>query len=220
MSTVVHHGLHSRLDSQLMEYRIQKLKISSPKLSISQSLEIALQSCTIVPNDFDAKKLCSKITSLPPCDEKLIDRYVHPSAKHSSVWLSDKSLNLCTENLGSETGSELVENSIFSSSVCSSYESKISVKKVQKPIRNRQVLKSNKFPPPLTTLCVPDCLHFKPCREDGRLILKATRSNQITRSCFQVDRSNGRLRLSLSDSTRSMITCHNSKQTKEDENDT
>ncbi|CAM8996526.1 unnamed protein product [Rhodiola kirilowii] len=118
MSTVVYQGLQSHLESQMMmETKTLKLKLSSvPKLFFSQSLEMALQSLVIVPSDCDSKKPAADIPISPPSSyrhppcEKL--HYVHPSAnKHSSL-----SLHLCTENLGSETGSEFIENSIFSSS--------------------------------------------------------------------------------------------------------
>ncbi|CAM8986099.1 unnamed protein product [Rhodiola kirilowii] len=218
MSTVVYQGLQSHLESQMMmETKTLKLKLSSvPKLLFSQSLEMALQSLVIVPSDCDSKKPAADIPISPPSSytvlfpthppcEKL--HYVHPSAnKHSSL-----SLHLCTENLGSETGSEFIENSIFSSSEL--FKIIPAVKKEQ--TRNRRQVceqpKTKQFPPPLTTLYGSDSLHLRPYREDGRVILKATRAPISRGCCFQVDRSNGRVRLSLADSTMHIV-CGGSKQ--------
>uniref|UniRef100_A0A7N0SYJ4 FAF domain-containing protein n=1 Tax=Kalanchoe fedtschenkoi TaxID=63787 RepID=A0A7N0SYJ4_KALFE len=232
MSTVVYQGLHqSRLESQLMESRTLKLKLSSPKLVFSHSLEMALQPrVAAVPADCDSKKLDGPISpniggwsilqSLPHTTtqtqfEKLqAGPYVHPSATHSAFWLSEKSLDLCTESLGSETGSEFIENSIFSSSAC---ENKIPVKREQRQARNREVAAAKKqlFPPPLTTMCGPDAIHVRAHREDGRLILKASKT-PVRRSCFQVDRSNGRLRLSFPGSNSTINTC-SSNECEQDE---
>ncbi|KAL9688451.1 hypothetical protein QQ045_032872 [Rhodiola kirilowii] len=219
MSTVVYR---SRLESQLIESRTLKLKLSSPKVVFSQSLEMALQSCVI---DCDSKKLESPnlggwscLQTLPnatPC-EKLQAPYVHPATKHySSWWLSEKSLNLCTENLGSETGSEFIENSIFSSPACSTTENKVQVKREQRQPRNRQAPERKKeLPPPLTTLRGADSLQVRPHRENGRLILKATTTPPSSGRCFQVDRSNGRLRLTLTGG--SPISSKESEQNEDD----
>ncbi|KAF1861314.1 hypothetical protein Lal_00014040 [Lupinus albus] len=107
--------------------------------------------------------------------------------KYSSVRLSQKSLELCTENLGNETGSdEMMEKEVD----LFSYSPSITWEYVEKKKEKRK-----NFPPPLTTIRVggSDCLKMKPHREGGRLVIKL----QPTGSCFQAERSHGRLRLSF-----------------------
>uniref|UniRef100_A0A7N0ZY49 FAF domain-containing protein n=1 Tax=Kalanchoe fedtschenkoi TaxID=63787 RepID=A0A7N0ZY49_KALFE len=234
MSTVVYQGFQP----QLMESRALKLRLSSPKLLFSQSIEIALQSRLFAPPESDySKKVDSPnvgvwsflqtppsiTTAETPSEKRLQGPYVHPSTKHSSSWLSDRSLNMCTENLGSETGSEFIENSIFSSSSSSSLSlaacenDKIPVKREQQQARNRQVHERKKqFPPPLTTMRGPDAILVRAHREDGsRLVLRASRT-PAKRSCFQVDRSNGRLRLSFSGSAMNVCSSNETKQEEDD----
>jgi hypothetical protein len=58
-------------------------------------------------------------------------------------------------------------------------------------------VKTQNFPPPLTTIRGSESLRVRPHREDGRLVIEVTKVPPST-SCFQADRSNGRLRLSFS----------------------
>ncbi|XP_044487625.1 protein FANTASTIC FOUR 3-like [Mangifera indica] len=114
--------------------------------------------------------------------------YVHPQEKLSMSSLSEKSLKLCTESLGSETGTDLIEDDMdsLSSSSSSSCCSPTGAKTAS----------ARNFPPPLTTISGLERLQVKPHREDGRLIVKATKSAS-TGSLFQAERSHGRLRLSF-----------------------
>lgn len=92
--------------------------------------------------------------------------------------LSIKSLEMCTESLGSETGresSESIENN----------NSKI-VKKHTTTSSNKMLVAH--FPPPLTSI-----IQVTPHRQGDRLILKAT----TMKSCFKAERLHGRLRLSF-----------------------
>lgn len=140
--------------------------------------------------------------------------YVHPQTKRSSLILSEKSLQLCTENLGSETGTDIVENGIdlLSSSSSSSLESNTEsagdspTREEIKAARGVFGGKRNKrrdFPPPLTTIRGLESLRVRPHREEGRLVIKAVRVPPSA-SCFKAERSHGRLRLHLlkNESTR------------------
>ncbi|XWS13595.1 hypothetical protein CRYUN_Cryun36dG0051200 [Craigia yunnanensis] len=131
--------------------------------------------------------------------------YVHPLVKRSLSTLSEKSLELCTENLGNETGSDILEDNIFS---LSSSDSEGENSPTRKQHKSRQLLGAKKaisrnFPPPLTTISGSESLQVRTHREDGRLVIKAVKAPS-TNTLFQAERSNGRLRLCLlKDSTPS-----------------
>ncbi|MCD7451691.1 hypothetical protein HAX54_013074 [Datura stramonium] len=121
--------------------------------------------------------------------------------------LSEKSLALCTENLGSETGTDhITGSSIFSfSSPESKTEQSPSSIRVESPSSwktnyNKVITYNNttescrKIPPPLTTLRGSNALQVRPHREGGRLVIKAIEAPQV-RTYFHAERSNGRLRL-------------------------
>ncbi|XVF28908.1 hypothetical protein REPUB_Repub15cG0073200 [Reevesia pubescens] len=137
----------------------------------------------------------------PQSSKEMVEKentYVHPLVKRSLSTLSDKSLELCTENLGNETGSDILEDNIFS---LSSSDSEGGNSPTRKQHKSRQLLGAKKaisrnFPPPLTTISGSESLQFRPHREDGRLVIKAVKAPS-TNSLFQAERSNGRLRLCL-----------------------
>ncbi|XP_023528522.1 protein FANTASTIC FOUR 3-like [Cucurbita pepo subsp. pepo] len=116
--------------------------------------------------------------------------YVHPLVKRSRSTLSEKSLALCTENLGNETGADFVEDAIFSD-----------LKVERSPTRKRVKSNDNQgnkklFPPPLTTIAGVDSIRVRSYRENGRLIMEAVES-PARLSYFHAERSHGRLRLSI-----------------------
>ncbi|KAL8548350.1 hypothetical protein ACS0TY_007610 [Phlomoides rotata] len=117
--------------------------------------------------------------------------YVHPLSKRSTSSLSTKSLEMCTESLGSETGS-LINSS--TDEYC--YEKQSS--DVIKVAKTRQVMKKKvrSFPPPLTSISGSAGVQVQTHREGGRLVIKAF-SYSCCSSYFQAERENGRLRLSL-----------------------
>ncbi|KAI9080390.1 hypothetical protein K1719_037784 [Acacia pycnantha] len=124
--------------------------------------------------------------------------YIHPLVKRSSSSLSAKSLEMCTESLGSETGSNGSESSndiaLFSSERNkSSLATPESGKNCVLKRSNRSV---SNFPPPLSSMSKNGGVQVRPRREDGRLILEAVTAPSHP-SCFKEDRSNGRLRLQL-----------------------
>jgi hypothetical protein len=120
--------------------------------------------------------------------------YVHPQQKRSSLILSPKSLELCTENLGNESGTDIVENDMLLSLMGTMEEKKQPCRQV---LGATKKVKTQNFPPPLTTIRGSESLRVRPHREDGRLVIEVTKVPPST-SCFQADRSNGRLRLSFS----------------------
>ncbi|KAB1227802.1 Protein FANTASTIC FOUR 3 [Morella rubra] len=120
--------------------------------------------------------------------------YVHPLVKRSSS--SEKSLELCTENLGNETGTGINEDSIF---LLPSSDSKDGNFRTREQTKSRQLFETKKanppnFPSSLTTISGSESLLFRPHRENGRLIINAVKA-PATQSYFQAERSHGRLRL-------------------------
>ncbi|KAJ9154348.1 hypothetical protein P3X46_027694 [Hevea brasiliensis] len=220
MSTIVCQGLQSCLESQLVESRTLRLRLSSPKPHFSQSLGLALKPFSLdsntkelgdrlhdedkhissIPNpDMGGWSFLQALSNASQCSKESMEKentYVHPLIKRYPPTLSEKSLELCTENLGSESGTDSFEKSIFSLSSFESEAGNSPTKEQQKP---RQLLGARKansrsFPPPLTTMSGSESLRVRPHREDGRLIIKAVRAPS-THAYFQAERSHGRLRL-------------------------
>ncbi|KAM7259466.1 hypothetical protein ACFE04_015207 [Oxalis oulophora] len=128
-----------------------------------------------------------------------------------SSTLSEKSLELCTENLGNESGTDnyILEKCIFSSlsppasPKTEHFASACHVAKRTVPMlgnvqpHNEGISSVRNFPPPLTTISGSSGpLSFWSHREDGRLIIEAVKV-ESTPSIFQAERSNGHLRLCL-----------------------
>ncbi|XP_038887627.1 protein FANTASTIC FOUR 3-like isoform X2 [Benincasa hispida] len=115
--------------------------------------------------------------------------YVH----HSSTKLSKKSLEMCTESLGSESGSDMGENDISLLTLEVDDSRRYSTLLTQK----KAIRKYITFPPPLTSISGSTGVRVKSYREDGRLVLKAMVCSTSPSSYFQAERSHGRLKLQL-----------------------
>lgn len=109
--------------------------------------------------------------------------YTHPLSYNSK--LSPKSLQLCTENLGSESGYDT--DTIFSDDhpTFSLHHQRSSPKYCRK---------INDFPPPLTTMSGASSLQVRRHREGGRLIIDAV-EGPFRNSYLHAERSDGRLKL-------------------------
>ncbi|PKA59534.1 Protein FAF-like, chloroplastic [Apostasia shenzhenica] len=95
--------------------------------------------------------------------------YIHPLVRRSLTLMSQKSLETCTESLGSETGSDGLSR--------------------RWPERS--------FPPPLRSISCRNgpCLKMKPFRRNGRLIVEAV--TVPSRNYLHAERRSGRLLLSF-----------------------
>ncbi|XP_023752499.2 protein FANTASTIC FOUR 3 [Lactuca sativa] len=106
-----------------------------------------------------------------------------------------KSLELCTESLGSETGSDTSEDD----AIFAFPSSTLSVKRSRRDqVESKKVL-SRSFPPPLTTMSGSKPFQVRPHREGGRLIIEAMEMS-LGNSCLRAERSHGRLLLTCSKS--------------------
>ncbi|KAI3973730.1 hypothetical protein MKX01_031150 [Papaver californicum] len=168
------------------------------------------------PGQFDiwCSILVQKPSSLPP-------PYVHPLVKQSKSCLSLKSLEICTENLGSESGSDGYPHSDISLSDTEEEEEE-EIQEVEEEAIEQVVVEEKKkevvlvmnyskksslppsaaprcFPPPLKSLSKPGGggIQMKTHRRDGRLFLEAV-SLPTSQNCFNAQRQDGRLVLTFS----------------------
>ncbi|CAH8362393.1 unnamed protein product [Eruca vesicaria subsp. sativa] len=140
--------------------------------------------------------------------------YVHPLMKRASS-LSEKSLEICTESLGSETGCEgfasyaeaeidKEESSLVLDVTETKQEEETEVEFEKEPItvQNQTTcieLPRGSFPPPLRSLSsqTGSALHMKTRRDNGRLVLEAV--SMPCHNNFSAKRQNGRLLLAFAD---------------------
>ncbi|KAI3795893.1 hypothetical protein L1987_38553 [Smallanthus sonchifolius] len=143
--------------------------------------------------------------------------YVHPLVKKSASSLSEKSLKICTESLGSETGSDVFsslassENRASKNHVEEREEEKEKSKEEDKVVKHAnnsfaclttkkaQQAQTRSFPPPLPSLAAArtdgPSLHMHSRRVDGRLVLEAVSINQ--QKYFEAQRQDGRFLLTF-----------------------
>ncbi|XP_057450290.1 protein FANTASTIC FOUR 3 [Lotus japonicus] len=212
MAAIVFNGFQSRMESQLAESRLHKLiRLPSPKpLTPPQPIDLPFKSCfwetkteennlktenfhhNTMPSIANTNQCAfSSIQSLSPVSRGPKEpTYVHPQVKKSSLRLSLRSLELCTENLGNETGSDDVTD-IDIDMLC--FGTGEQSKKPRQVLETKKVKPQN-FPPPLTTMRGSESLRVRPHREGGRLVIEVTKV-PLSASCFQAERSHGRLRL-------------------------
>ncbi|XP_073286701.1 protein FAF-like, chloroplastic [Primulina huaijiensis] len=143
--------------------------------------------------------------------------YVHPLVKRSASAMSDKSLEICTESLGSETGSDGYSTCLNSEFLGDGDEVKEERTRVGKectkepnPFEDFHVVKykscpSRPIPPPLSSISGGDgvSLHIRSHRKKGRLVLEAVAVPP--RKYFHAQRGDGRLVLSLINSPTSQL---------------
>ncbi|XP_022953993.1 protein FANTASTIC FOUR 4-like [Cucurbita moschata] len=222
MSSSIYQALQSCLEPRRIEPRVLRLKltpsksISSPPpaeedsdLSATHSdppiethLEMEENDTAVIVADAEASPAASNgigsvvggwsiLQALSGLDGR-------PPAKQYSptMALSWKSLEMCTESLGSETGNDGSDEkmTLFSSETEVSPSSVSGEKSVQfSRLRAKKMAKPS-YPPPLMSMSGPIGVKVKPYREGGRLVLKAV-SIPSAQPCFEVERSRGSLRL-------------------------
>ncbi|GFZ20264.1 FAF-like protein [Actinidia rufa] len=145
--------------------------------------------------------------------------YVHPLVKRSSSSLSEKSLQICTESLGSETGSDGFSSYAPSETGDVGEDKEERDVEEDKEAHQPQPQQKNEwpsfvkynystsekllprpFPPPLPTLARRDgpSLQMQSHRENGRLVLEAV--SIPSQNCFHAQRQDSCLLLTLADS--------------------
>ncbi|KAK4355528.1 hypothetical protein RND71_024499 [Anisodus tanguticus] len=119
--------------------------------------------------------------------------YVHPLVKPCS--LNTKSLEMCTESLGSETGNDISENIEEFSPFLSERENNFHGAQRSKCREfAKKFNRAASFPPPLSSMSGNEGVQVRPHREGGRLVLNAVTITSCN-SNFRAERANGRLKL-------------------------
>lgn len=211
MGTVVYQ---QGFQSQLNEPRALRLRLSSPNPHFSQPFGLALKSHLLDSSNAEDTRIRNDDKSAASSGWSFLQSLSSGSSSSSTKTtssekektyvqrpsscraLSDQSLALCTENLGSESGSDVTDiDDLFSLDVQTKNlgETTTETRTVKSRKRN---LSPSDLPPPLTTMRGFQCIQMRPHREDGRLVMTATKAPPRN-GCFQADRSNGRLRLSI-----------------------
>ncbi|KAI5426696.1 protein FANTASTIC FOUR 2 [Lathyrus oleraceus] len=205
MSSSLCQGFQSCLEQGVMEPRVLTLKLAPPGSNISPPSSPVDQEkpINIIHNECDKNDTNSSwsfLQNLTKTENGNNKVYVHPTVKRSASMLSEKSLEMCTESLGSETGSNAGESSDDLSLL--SYDARNDVTNINNNSNSmnncvsRRVNRASNFPPPLTSITDFGGVHVRPHREGGRLILEAIASPSVT-PYFHAERCDGRLRLSL-----------------------
>ncbi|KAL2535386.1 protein FANTASTIC FOUR 1-like [Forsythia ovata] len=103
--------------------------------------------------------------------------YVHPLVKRSSSAMSKKSLEMCTESLGSETGSNInADMDEFTSLLSMERENPSEIRRLKTLEISKKINKNNSFPPPLTSISGSNGVQVSTHREGGRLVIKAAKA--------------------------------------------
>ncbi|KAK6937524.1 Fantastic Four domain [Dillenia turbinata] len=208
MAPSVRQGLLSCLEPSLVEPRVLRPILTPPYSNFRPRRTSFSDSDSDSDSEFQetGEKQSNNLSFLQVLDntthepkeaiEKENSFFVHPTIKRSSSILSEKSLKMCTESLGSETGSDTGDDDYFSSNA--SWEIEDCSQK-EKP-RKQQCWKSKKmsrncsFPPPLTTMSSSNGVRVQSHRQGDRLVLDAVNVSS-NRTCFEAERGNGRLTL-------------------------
>ncbi|KAG8473923.1 hypothetical protein CXB51_033575 [Gossypium anomalum] len=169
--------------------------------------------------------------------------YVHPLVKSSASALSKESLEMCTESLGSETGSDISDDITFGCYSPSKHRENSVTRRMSysrsfpppltsisgsnmsyNPLKTRENLvmkrmnssSSSSFPPPLTSISGSNGVQVTSHREGGRLVLQAV-NVPTCQTYFHVERSEGRLRLCLLKETTANTPIFDDKEEEEEE---
>ncbi|GJZ68262.1 FANTASTIC FOUR 1-like protein [Tanacetum coccineum] len=202
MASVVCQGLQACIKPPLIETTILTHNSSSKPTQENQKPILEVNSNN--GESFSKKKGWTTFLSVlekPSLNYiKSEEVYVHPMVKRSASALSSVSLEMCTESLGTETGSDVSESS--DEFTLEEREKYRSLMRSKARAFDRKMVSQRKggggLPPPLTSISGSDgTVKVKPHREGGRLVIKAVSVSDCGTK-FEAERTNGRLKLSLS----------------------
>ncbi|KAL8192058.1 hypothetical protein R6Q57_028179 [Mikania cordata] len=196
MDSFVSQGLQSCLEHRLAESILQTPKSSSKPTQLHQKPKPSNNGESVTNNNgWGFFNVFENPTSNHVEDDEV---YVHPMVKRSASALSTMSLEMCTESLGTETGSDVSESSDeFNWEEKERFAGLLRSKSRRKPVNRRAA--GGGFPPPLTSISSSDVtVKVRPHRVGGRLVIKAVSvSFSDCGTKFEAQRTNGRLSLSL-----------------------
>ncbi|PSR86067.1 Protein FANTASTIC FOUR like [Actinidia chinensis var. chinensis] len=202
MSSIVCQGLQSCLEPRFIEPHVLRAKLAPPKSNPSQEHQENPQNEeeNNKNGELGSWSFIQSLTNSPQILQQAIDNtekvYVHPLVKHSSSTLSKRSLDMCTESLGSETGSDINERSDEASAISLRSEKTHTIQRSKSREFGKKLARSRSFPPPLTSISGSNSIRVRPHREGGRLVIKAVTIASYD-TYFQAKRGGGRLRLCL-----------------------
>ncbi|GAA0167259.1 hypothetical protein LIER_22232 [Lithospermum erythrorhizon] len=222
MSPIACQGLQSCLQPRFSETNILIHNLSPPKLNIFSYFSFVeektqekeekiphneVNKCIGIcdnPNDNGGKlggwsliqTLCNISNKTKQGKTEAEQVYVHPLVKRNSSTLSSKSLEMCTESLGSETGSDISENNDEFASMLMETDNIYGPPRSKPGEKTKKFNRKVEFPPPLTSISGTDGVQVRPHREGGRLVIKAV-TLPPSNAYFQAERVDGRLRLSF-----------------------
>ncbi|KAL2469938.1 Protein FANTASTIC FOUR 1 [Abeliophyllum distichum] len=209
-----------------METASLKLKVAPPPPS---TVKFSMLGSDYIPEvkenlEITGWSSLQNLSSTSPKSAKENDSpYIHPFQKKSlfSKTSENISLELCTENLGSESGTDISDCSIFSNSY-SSLQNEPEKPKQESRNFNKAANSSRSFPPPLTTISGgSNSLRVRRHCDGDRLIIQAVES-PFKPTYLQAERSHGRLRLCFfqdSDTNFDPQTTHSEEDEDEDEDE-
>ncbi|GFZ06027.1 acyl-CoA N-acyltransferases (NAT) superfamily protein [Actinidia rufa] len=204
MSSIVCQGIQSCLEARFVEPRVLRTKLTPPKSNPSQEhQENPHNEEENIKHDKNRESgswnFIEDLTNTPQNLQQATETekvYVHPLVKRSTSTLSKRSLDMCTESLGSETGSDISESSDDFSTISSRSEKTHTMQRSKSREFGKKLARRGSFPPPLTSISGSNGVQVRPHREGGRLVIKAV---PIVSSAayFKAKRGGGRLRLCL-----------------------
>lgn len=118
--------------------------------------------------------------------------------KPSTFFLNTRSLEMCTEILGSESGSyidPILDQGPHTTQERQCYSSRIKPRKTQEMCKKTKHITN--FPPPLTSISSGYGVKVEAHRGGGRLVITAFVSSSACRIYLKSERENGRLRVFL-----------------------
>ncbi|CAI9297235.1 unnamed protein product [Lactuca saligna] len=201
MASAVCQGLQSCLEPPLTESTVLTHKSSSKPSQLHQKPNTEANS---VIDDKNGERVSKNngfsffnVLENPSSNSNFKNEevYVHPMVKRSASTLSTMSLEMCTESLGTETGSDVSESSDELN-----WEEREMFRSKARNLYRKVASRSHRggFPPPLTSISGSDgTVKVSPHREGGRLVIKAVSVSDCGTK-FEAERTDGRLKLSLS----------------------
>lgn len=192
-STIVYQGSQSCFESQHTETKPLRLKLAAPKFAGFESTSTKGNTTNQMTENPDSG--CWNFLESLSNSSKSPEKTFNTERFHPSLRLSQKSLELCTENLGNETGSDDTGDiDILSFTSTESRNAKSPTTRTHGHVSLAKKANARSFPPPLTTISGSNSIQVRPHREGGRLIIQAVEAPS-TRACFEAKRSHGRLQL-------------------------
>lgn len=201
MSTIVYQGF---FEPQPTETTTLRLKLAAPKPKEFENTitKEVLRGDKNTTNQMTEKSDLGGWSFLQSLSNSTPKKAMDSESFYPSLRLSQKSLELCTENLGSETGSDDSSDSNILSfpsmdarcSKSTTTTTTTTTRRGHGHVSSAKKGNTRSFPPPLTTISGSNSIQVRPHREGGRLIIEAVEA-PCNRTCFEAERSNGRLQL-------------------------